>query len=224
MSSKSVYFIRHGQTLFNREQRLQGWMDSPLSPKGKQQAHQIASKIKSLNLGIQYAYVSPLGRAQQTADILRQELGFQLEIDDNLREVSFGDFEGNTIKELDEKFPGQWEARQSNKWNYRPPGGEANKDAVPRAKKIVERIQFHPNGSSLLIIAHFAINRMILSLLAGISPEETMQMNVPHEIIYRAYQMNGQWRIGYYSPGENDGRFKEGWLIQHRPENLPMGA
>ncbi len=224
MSSKTVYFVRHGETLFNRDKRLQGWIDSPLSERGQQQAMDVAKALRSLNPGIRAAYVSPLGRARQTAEIYRRELGISLETTESLKEVSFGDFEGNTLPELDEKFPGQWRARQADKWNYRPPGGEANRDAVPRAKEVVRRIESHPDGEPLLIIAHFAINRLVLSLLAGITPDETIKMDVPHESIYQARHENGRWRIRYLLLKEKEKGFQEGWLIQYVPENLPMGA
>ncbi len=224
MSVRNVYFVRHGETVYNKEKRLQGWIDSPLSEKGEQQVRRVALKVKSMNTGVQFAYVSPLGRARQTAEIYENELGIELQVIDSLKEVSFGDFEGNTLAELDVKFPGLWKARQADKWNYCPPGGEANKHAVPRALEVVRTIEEHSSEEPLLIIAHFAINRLVISLLAKILPEETMKMDVPHETIYRAQNVNGSWNVSYLKLDEEDHEFQEGWLIQQRPENLPMGA
>ena len=150
--------------------------------------------------------------------------GIEIETDDYLREVSFGDFEGNTLPELDRLYPNQWEARQADKWNYRPPNGESNKDAVPRAQKIVDRIERVLDDEPLLIVAHFAINRILLALLAGIEPDMLVQMNVPHDVIYRARNENCAWRIEYLMARESEEGFQKGWLLQPKPENLPMGA
>ncbi len=219
---KTVFFVRHGETEYNQEKRLQGWCDSPLSDRGKQQVHQLAKTIAQLD--IQHAFVSPLGRAQQTVEIIQSYLDFTKENLPELREVSFGDFEGNTLPELDIKFPGMWEARMDDKWSYRPPGGEANKDALPRAHEVIKRIEAFNSDRALLIVAHFAINRIILSLLAGIEPEETVRINVPHSIIYRAQQLNGEWQISHIDTTQPNPQFQPDWLLQHIPENLPTGG
>lgn len=219
---KTVYFVRHGETEYNQEKRLQGWCDSPLSERGKQQVHQVAKTLAQFD--IQHAFVSPLGRAQQTVEIIQSYLDFNKENLPELREVSFGDFEGNTLPELDIKFPGMWEARMDDKWNYRPPGGEANKDALPRAHEVIKRIEALNSDRALMIVAHFAINRIILSLLAGIEPEETVRINVPHCTIYRAQQQNGEWQISHIDTTQPNPHFQPDWLLQHIPENLPTGG
>ena len=219
--TKTAYFIRHGETEFNRDMRLQGWLDSPLSDRGRAQVRSLAQPLRAL--GIRFAWVSPLGRAQETGEILRQELRIRLETLDELREVSFGDFEGKTLPELDRIYPGQWEARQADKWSYCPPGGEANKDAVPRGRNVVRRIEEYPEKEAALIVAHFAINRIILALLAGLSPRETVEMNIPHDVIYRAQKMDGTWSISHLSAKESEKGFIPNWLLQKQPENLPIG-
>lgn len=218
---KTVYFVRHGETRFNRERRLQGWNDSPLSETGEEHARRMARALSSL--GIQTAWISPLGRARQTASIIQAELGIAVESMPELREVSFGLFEGNTIDRLDELFPGMWEQRQADKWNYRPPEGEANKDAVPRALEVVRSIEEWKNPDPILIVAHFAINRIVLALLAGLEPEETIRMDVPHMTLYRAEQANGTWRISYKNVDSPENGFCPGWLRQDDPAR-PLGG
>ncbi|MDX9753809.1 MAG: histidine phosphatase family protein [bacterium] len=218
---KTVYFVRHGETLFNQQKRLQGWNDSPLSPQGEQHARHVSRVIAELNL--RRALVSPLGRARQTAEIIQQEAGIVFEVDPNLREVSFGDFEGKTLPELDIHFPGMWAARMADKWNYCPPNGEANKDAVPRARSVLAKIEQLSSQDPLLIIAHFAINRIILSLLAAVAPEDTVRINVPHGVIYRARAANGHWRISYLEAETPERGFVDGWLWQDDPHK-PMGG
>ncbi len=218
---KTVYFIRHGQTQFNRDKRLQGWRDSPLTDQGREHARHVAGALTPF--GIRSALVSPLGRAMETAEIIRSELNLSLEPFPALREVSFGDFEGNTLPELDEKFPGQWRARTADKWGFCPPGGEANKDAVPRAREVVQRIEAYPGPEPLLIVAHFAINRLVFSLLAGIESDDTVRIDVPHTVIYRAQKQNGAWELSHTGTEKSEEVFQPGWLIQHDPHK-PMGG
>lgn len=220
---KIVYFVRHGETEFNRQKRLQGWRDSPLSDAGRAQAERVALAVQTLE--VSRGLVSPLGRARQTAEIIQRHKAVSLEPSDDLREISFGDFEGNTLDEIEVKFPGQWERRQSEKWTYCPPGGEANRDALPRALNVIARIEADSDDAPWLIVAHFAINRLIFSTMAGLEPEEIMRVYVPHEAIYRAVrEEGGPWRISYWDVRENGAGFQDGVLIQQRPENQPMGA
>lgn len=219
---KTIYFVRHGQTEFNLQKRLQGWRDSPLSENGVEQVKRVAKAVEQLDAVKGFA--SPLGRAQQTAGIIRDEISFDFEALDDLREVSFGDFEGNTLPELDVKFPGEWEKRQNNKWTYCPPGGEANTDAVERGRRAADRFSNEAEDGPVLVIAHFAINRIIFSLLAGIEPDEIIQINVPHEVIYRAQNNGAGWEVSYWDIREGRTAFKPGWIIQLKPENQPMGG
>jgi broad specificity phosphatase PhoE len=219
---KTTYFVRHGETRFNQEKRLQGWRDSPLSDRGREQVRIVAQLLKPL--GLSRAWISPLGRALETAEILQRELNLSLETLSALREVSFGDFEGFTLPEIDRLFPGLWQTRQANKWSYRPPGGESNQEATPRAVEVANRIDSLPDQEPILIIAHFAINRLILAALAGLTPDETMNQNVPHDVVYRAQKQDCKWQIAYLSSSESQKGFQSNWLLQIQPENLPMGG
>lgn len=219
---KTIYFVRHGQTEFNLEKRLQGWRDSPLSQEGIEQVKRVAKAVRQLD-AVQ-GFASPLGRAQQTAQIIREQVSFDFEALDDLREVSFGDFEGNTLPELDVKFPGEWEKRQNEKWTYCPPGGEANCDAVQRGQSAIERFSKAAENGPVLVVAHFAINRIAFSLLAGVEPDETIQINVPHEVIYRAQDNGHGWQVSYWDARESGPTFQPGWITQIKPENQPIGG
>lgn len=133
--------------------------------------------------------------------------------------MSFGDWEGNTLPQIEERWPGQWEARQADKWNYCPPGGEASKDALQRALKIVERVNARESDEPLLIVAHFAINRLILSQFGGIEPADTICMDCPHEVIYRVEGGQSGWSLAYRDLREDALEFSPGWIRQIQAEN-----
>lgn len=212
---KSVYFVRHGQTQWNLERRLQGHRDSPLSDQGREQARCVAQALMALEL--RRAWVSPLGRARQTVEILCEFNPLDVEFNDDLREVSFGDLEGNTLEELDRLFPGAWNARTNDKWGYRPPGGEANADAVERARSVAERIEGITAQEPFLVVAHFAINRLILCELAGLGPEDCIRMDVPHGVVYCA-QKNASdkpWSLSWLDAMQGETNFRPGWIQQN---------
>lgn len=212
-----VYFCRHGQTEYNKQKRLQGWKDSPLSDLGKEHSRQMGEALNGMSFSP--VWVSPLGRAIQTAEIIQDHVGFEFETNNDLREVSFGDWETYTLSEIEEQYPGQWDERQNNKWTFIPPGGESNRNAEDRAVRMAERIKQCEPGTQALIIAHFAINRLVLSQFMDIETEDLMRMNVPHGIIYRLQKNGGDWQVSWQMADKLDEGFQDGWLPQYQSEN-----
>lgn len=126
-----IYLIRHGQTDWNAEGRLQGQRDIPLNAFGRHQAAGNGLALKSL-LGETVAdfdfVASPLGRARETMEITRRAMGLDpsaYRTDDRLVEISFGDWEGHTLAELREIAPERVAERARSKWNFIPPGEAA---------------------------------------------------------------------------------------------------
>ena len=171
---KTVYFVRHGETLFNQQRRLQGWRDSPLSDRGVEQVRRVARALKRLE--IHEALISPLGRARQTAAIICEELGICSFETPDLREVSFGDFEGNTLEERISDFR-MWAACTADKWNFARPA-EKPTDAVP-VPVVVKKIEEMPSDRILLVVVSLRNQPDRAVQLAGIEPEETIIMNIP---------------------------------------------
>jgi probable phosphoglycerate mutase len=123
--------IRHGQTAWNAEGRLQGQKDIPLNETGRRQAAGNGLALKSV-LGdtvSDFDFVaSPLGRTRETMEILRGAMGLDplaYRTDPRLVEVSFGDWEGFTLAELEAHAPERVEERSHSKWNFIPPGEAA---------------------------------------------------------------------------------------------------
>lgn len=123
-----LYVVRHGQTDYNADMRFQGRMDIPLNALGESQAKGNGQKLKDLigDQAADFEFVSsPLGRTRQTMEFIRSEMGLRpknYQLDDLLIEISFGDWEGFTAKELERKFPDLFAARERDKWNFSPPG------------------------------------------------------------------------------------------------------
>ncbi|ENM5732386.1 histidine phosphatase family protein, partial [Vibrio mimicus] len=107
--TKKIYVIRHGETVFNSEQKLQGHCNSPLTNRGKAQALSVGTELKKHLSGRSYqVYCSSLGRAVQTANIICEAIDYSpldLLQDDRLKEFSLGDWEQQTIPDLVENNP-----------------------------------------------------------------------------------------------------------------------
>lgn len=123
--------IRHGQTDWNAEGRLQGQKDIPLNDTGRAQASGNGAALKALlgQTAATFDFVSsPLGRARETMERLRAVMGLDpagYRTDERLREVSFGDWEGFTLPELKERTPERLAERVRSKWDFIPPGADA---------------------------------------------------------------------------------------------------
>ncbi|WEZ84160.1 phosphoglycerate mutase family protein [Rhizobium sp. 32-5/1] len=126
-----IYMIRHGQTDWNAEIRLQGQKDIPLNETGRQQATENGRSLAAL-LGKQaggFHFVSsPLHRTRETMERMRLVMALDptdYRTDERLREVSFGDWEGYTMAELEREVPERVAEREISKWDFIPPGDEA---------------------------------------------------------------------------------------------------
>jgi broad specificity phosphatase PhoE len=134
MPAPTIYYIRHGETSWNAEGRLQGAQDVPLNDLGRKQAAH-AGRILADLFGrdgrdkATLSFVSsPLGRARSTMELVRSELKLppsEYGIDDRLREIAYGQWEGSTLAEMQAANPELFERRQLEKWTVAPPGGES---------------------------------------------------------------------------------------------------
>ena len=123
--------IRHGQTAWTAEGRLQGQTDIPLNDTGRRQAagngHALKGVLGDTVSGFDFV-ASPLGRTRETMEILRRAMGLDplaYRTDPRLVELSFGDWEGHTLPELTAERPERVEERRRSKWNFIPPGEAA---------------------------------------------------------------------------------------------------
>jgi broad specificity phosphatase PhoE len=154
-----LYFVRHGETDWNAEGRLQGVRDVPLNPLGRAQAEEVAVKLRGLPVrpeGLDFV-TSPLTRTRQTMEILRRTLGLEpgaYRVDDRLRELSFGDWEGLTWREVRTRHAQDYAARERDKWGYVPRDGESYALGAARAVPAVREL-----SRDSLVVSHGGIAR-----------------------------------------------------------------
>jgi 2,3-bisphosphoglycerate-dependent phosphoglycerate mutase len=175
-----LVLIRHGQSIWNLENRFTGWVDVPLSEQGRREAREAAQKIK--NLEFQVAYTSTLTRAQHTLDIIQQELGWTLPVirDQALNERHYGDLQGLNKDEMRVKFGEDQVKLWRRSYDVRPPNGEALKNTAERTLPFFDRAILGDirQGKNVLVVAHGNSNRSIVMQLDSLSEQEVVALEL----------------------------------------------
>jgi probable phosphoglycerate mutase len=175
---RRLYFIRHGETDWNAEGRLQGQQDIPINPRGRAQADEVAGRLAGLvaDPGALPWRVSPLGRTRETAEIARRALRLpesDYELDPDLREISFGRWEGLTWKELRKADPAAARAREADKWAFVPPGGESYAMLTERMRPFATGLD-----RDMVVVSHGGVARALLRLLCGLSAGQAPSIDI----------------------------------------------
>ncbi|MEP2943722.1 MAG: histidine phosphatase family protein [Hyphomicrobiales bacterium] len=161
--SQLIYFIRHGQTDWNAEMRFQGQKDIPLNDKGRGQAKRNGEALRGLISADDFDFVaSPLGRTRETMEILRTAMSLEpnaYRMDDRLRELSFGEWEGRTVSDLEVNEVDDWAQRQADKWNFQPPNGESYHILTERVRGWTLELD-----KPTVVVAHGGINRALRAI------------------------------------------------------------
>ena len=168
----TLYFVRHGETDWNAEARLQGQRDVPLNDFGRVQAEEVADQLRRLVPRYEdLDYVaSPLSRTRETMERLREAAGLHpgfYRTDERLKELSFGAWEGLTWKEVRAREPQAAAGRQRDKWHYAPPGGESYAMLAERVAPAIAGLE-----RDAVVVSHGGVARVLLALLGHASRAE----------------------------------------------------
>lgn len=149
----TIYLVRHGESVYNCEGRIQGQQDVPLSQTGIRQATLLANRLESTNISA--VYTSDLERAIATARIIATRLGLEVENTPLLRESKLGIVEGLTREEIEKLYPVELHEWRRNPQIARPPGAESVSNVISRSKQFLEHIvPRHAPESHILIVGH----------------------------------------------------------------------
>jgi probable phosphoglycerate mutase len=147
-----ILLIRHGETLWNQQGRMQGQNDSPLTALGLQQARLLARRLK--NVRFTALYSSDLGRAHQTARCIADETGHEIVADPGLRERSFGIFEGLTNAEIEKRYPEHYAPFAAREPHFAMPHGESGAQFRARCVETLERIAGRHPDEVVAVVSH----------------------------------------------------------------------
>lgn len=184
----TIYYIRHGQTDWNALGRLQGAQDIPLNELGREQSvhagHLLADLLKRDRHDAQSIdfVASPLGRARQTMNLVRGVLKLPLSgyaIDDRLRELGYGEWEGSTLGEAQLRDPDLFARRQAEKWTVAPPGGETYVSLQARVADWSRGL-----AGDTVAAAHGGTLRALMVALGLETPESAADLPIEQGAVY----------------------------------------
>jgi HAD superfamily hydrolase (TIGR01509 family) len=161
-----LYLVRHGETLWNMENRYQGDTDVPLSPKGEGQARQVRDQLAGIDFDAVYS--SSMQRARRTAEIIVENRDQKVQQLPDVHEMALGEMEGVHSSEVHEKFPGVVEQWRNEPITFTVPGGESLQDVCDRTWPQLDALAAKHQGQNILLVAHHTVNK---TLLCKIIPE-----------------------------------------------------
>jgi len=184
----TIYYIRHGETEWNALGRLQGAQDIPLNDLGRRQSVGAGRILADLfardgrsEASIPFV-ASPLGRARQTMELVRGTLSLPLSsyaIDDRLREIGYGQWEGSTLAEMQTQDPDLFARRQVEKWTLAPPGGETYVSVQARMTDWYRGLI-----ADTVAVAHGGTARALMVALGLETPESAADLTIEQGVVY----------------------------------------
>ena len=189
MSRPGFLFIRHGETDWNAEGRLQGQRDTALNALGYRQAREAGRRTADIlasdrQRAADATFVaSPLERTRETMVGVRIALGLPATgyaTDDRLREIGFGAWEGMTWPEVKRRDPRRYKERRQDKWRFVPPDGESYEMVAERLGGWVATID-----ERAIVVAHGGVARALMVLIGGESTLAAPDVNIPQGRVFR---------------------------------------
>ncbi len=179
-SKCTLCLVRHGQTDWNAEDRIQGLIDRSLNDAGKKQARDLIEELRAFQAA--KIYTSPLLRAKQTAEILAGALGCSLEIEPFIHEASYGSSEGITRSEFASRFQIALEKEKELSFNEQLffkviPDGESCSDILARVIPALLRIAKNHLGEKVIVVTHGYVMRALLGYLLRVYNREIIVPN-----------------------------------------------
>jgi probable phosphoglycerate mutase len=183
-----LYLVRHGETDFNVELRLQGSYETKLNERGREQARHCGELLHALfarddRAAQDFAYVSsPLMRARETMAIVRATLGLDpdhYDVDDRLMEISYGRWEGLTLAEIQARDPDLLARRECDKWDFTPPGGECYRDVASRVGA-----WYAAMTRDTMVTVHGGVARVLMARFRILPEDEATHADIAHGVVY----------------------------------------
>jgi probable phosphoglycerate mutase len=184
----TIYYIRHGETGWNADGRLQGTQDVPLNDLGRKQAANAGSILAGLfardgRSEQSLAFVaSPLGRARSTMELVRGTLDLPPDdyaVDDRLREIGYGNWEGSTLAQMQASDPEVFAKRQADKWTVPPPGGESYASVQIRMRDWYDSLLV-----DTVAVAHGGTARALMVALDIETPASAADLSIEQGAVY----------------------------------------
>ncbi|MDQ2734137.1 MAG: histidine phosphatase family protein [Pseudomonadota bacterium] len=199
-----VIAIRHGETVWNAEMRMQGQLDTNLSPRGRWQAGRVAAGLGGE--GIDAVIASDLARAFDTAQAIAKSAGVEVEVDTGLRERGFGVFEGYTYAEIDQRWPTEAARWRRHDPDFGPDEGETLRDFYRRSVSTATAIAARHAGRSIALVTHGGVLDCLYRAASNVSLDAPRSWQLGNAAINRLlYTPRGFTLIGWSDTTHLDG-------------------
>ena len=169
----TVHLLRHGEIIQSHPRRFVGRQDLPLTDRGREQMSRLADYLATRSIA--RVLCSPLTRCRESAGILCSRLGGAPELAPDFCEISLGDWEGLSVDEVRDRFPGCFEARGLDLAGFRPSGGESFHDLLHRTWPVFETLA-KAADDGMAIVAHAGVNRVLLCRILGMPLENLFRL------------------------------------------------
>jgi broad specificity phosphatase PhoE len=188
MPVPTIYYLRHGETDWNKTGRLQGTLDIPLNALGREQAVHAGRVLGGLiaqdgrDKDRLPFVASPLGRARMTMELAREQLHLpppDYALDDRLREIGYGTWEGRTLAEAEAQDPDLYARRLEDKWRVGAPGGETYLDVQRRMQAWYDDLR-----GDTVTVAHGGTARALMVALGFETPESAAELYIEQGVVY----------------------------------------
>ncbi|TNV18914.1 phosphoglycerate mutase GpmB [Buttiauxella sp. B2] len=186
-----VYLVRHGETQWNAERRIQGQSDSALTEKGERQAEQVAERAKTL--GITHVIASDLGRTRRTAEIIALACGVDVTLDERLRELDMGVLERRNLDTLNEEEEGWRRQLVNGTAGGRIPEGESMLEMSGRMHAALNACLDLPSGSRPLLVSHGMALGCLVSTILGLPAWAERRLRLRNCSISRVDHQQSPW-------------------------------
>jgi probable phosphoglycerate mutase len=188
---KTIYLVRHAETSWNLEGKVQGSHDTQLSIDGLAQTAKTVAFLSALRFDT--IFTSPLARARAIAEPVGVNLGISPIVVSELREIEFGGWEGHTWNEIGSMYPATLATWELKLPEARPDGGESLADVGHRAEKVRSMVESN-SGSLALVVAHGGFNRVLMSVLLDLPLSSYSSFTQPNACISVFEAEAGKWQ------------------------------
>ena len=194
MIEARLILVRHGETEWNREGRIQGYhADSPLTANGQAQADRLAERLA--NERVRALHSSDAGRARQTAKPIAAAVELEVVYDDALRERNYGIFEGRTYGEIERDYPEAFRKFRSRDPRYAPPGGETVLQFRDRIVAALERVASRAGGECAAVVTHGGVLGILYRHATGMPLDSRRTYTLHNASVNRFVYDGTRWSL-----------------------------
>ena len=190
-----LYLVRHGETVWNAEDKMQGVKDSPLTENGIAHARKLGQTIKTLSMEIDKIYTSDLGRAFDTAKLISEVLELDVYKEERLRERNMGIFEGYSWDYVREHYSDEFAKTVSDDNDYRIPEGDTKAEYIEKVSSFLDYAGKEHAGKKILAVTHRGFINFALRIILSIPFNAKMGVIVGNTVLAGFVFCKGKWML-----------------------------